>query len=970
MDDSHGAPPVGGVPRAAVLSPAGLRPGSSVAGLRAPAGRGSLCPAVADPMAAAAMPPPPPRPPAAKGRGASTVRGGKSSSASTVRGAKATASTGRGAKATASTGRGGKGADSTGRGGKTTSARGGKTPSARGGKTTSTSSIPDGGNGAVDADWTEGLAAEVDVDDGAAATQNSSSGQVPAHIEFQAVLESQGQSNNDGLELLDDLSQSEEGFTGLMHDAIGLDDFTQPVDAKEEEMEEDVVEVLKGRGGNYSVAEDEALVSAWENITTDRVTGKDQPGGTYWQCVADYFHANCKVPTYRSVGSISHRWKSIQECCTRSSGCVENVDRQQPSGMTIEDRQGVTQELYKQRDPSGRGFAMLHCWQMLKHNEKWINRDKDSHPLKKRASSELEFDDYVDDDDESGRSTTPSSDWPVNKRPPGRKVSKERMKRGGGGGGGGEGDVFQSAVQDIIVSKKELAASRKEDKHAKMEADNQWREYIKSVEERKMAIEQERLRVQEEEAIARKEEASARREEAIAKKMKQKMKIMFMDISGLDDQQKAWVLATRGDMARKAQRASSESDNGNDGMPDSAGHARLAYFTSAARTPHGHRLTNSIVRQARGGDTDPDLEKGESPTAGATSTASLADEDRHDLPCSCGSDGPDYSCRRHYTCGLRNDVFYGMVLVSLLFAALAAFLLRRNPAPAAAAEGDTADYKLPNTSSVVWKVSLIPCSYLYFWILALSRTTGAATAFFSRVSYGALLAFAGGALVGPQAGVTVAHLTTAWAAGMAGHALAEHRLHAGFERAADEAAALTPATQSEDDRIGVSYSVFLSSLVTLGLAAGVAWLGFFPTFSDEDGPFMVMVLSSLVWVGLHLWACLANAFLLRDALVSGEFMERLYFYYMASFIPGLVFFAVSTWLCVYCFGAEMMAMAAFLGYILAVNAHRMEILAREKRESPGHHGEEDKEPASAVELEVEPGDHGEEDKEPASAAST
>ncbi|TVU37814.1 hypothetical protein EJB05_11151 [Eragrostis curvula] len=139
----------------------------------------------------------------------------------------------------------------------------------------------------------------------------------------------------------------------------------------------------------------------------------------------------------------SHRWKSIQECCTRWSGCVENVDWQQPSGMTTEDRQNITQELYKQRDPNGRGFAMLHCWQMLKHNEKWINRDKDSHPLKKRGSSELEFDDYADDDDESGRSTTPSSDWPANKRPPGKKVSKERMKRGGGGGGGeGKGMCF------------------------------------------------------------------------------------------------------------------------------------------------------------------------------------------------------------------------------------------------------------------------------------------------------------------------------------------------------------------------------------------------------------------------------------------------------------------------------------------------------------------------------------------------
>lgn len=72
----------------------------------------------------------------------------------------------------------------------------------------------------------------------------------------------------------------------MMHDATGLNDFTMPVDEQEEDIQDDdVVEVPKGRwarGGNYSVAEDEALVCAWENVSTDLVTGKDQPGASYW----------------------------------------------------------------------------------------------------------------------------------------------------------------------------------------------------------------------------------------------------------------------------------------------------------------------------------------------------------------------------------------------------------------------------------------------------------------------------------------------------------------------------------------------------------------------------------------------------------------------------------------------------------------------------------------------------------------
>ncbi|TVU26168.1 hypothetical protein EJB05_28704, partial [Eragrostis curvula] len=358
---------------------------------------------------------------------------------------------------------------------------------------------------------------------------------------------------------------------------------------------------------------------------------------------------------------------------------------------------------------------------------------------------------------------------------------------------------------------------------------------------------------------------------------------------------------------------------------------------------------------------DVDLEKCEPASDSITSTTSLADDEDDPIPCSCGSDGPDYSCRRHYTYGLTQSVFLGMILVSLLFTVLAVILLRRNPAPATAEEAG----KVPNTTAVVWKVSLLLYSYLFFWIVALSRTTGAASAFF-RLSYGALLAFAGGALVGPNAGVAVAHLHTAWAAGLVGHALAEHRVRVGFELAAGEAAARTPARWSSNDELGICYSVFMSGLVTLFLVAGVAaWMAFLPTFRDEDGDFVVASLSFVVCVGLLFWAMLANHFLLRDALVPVEFTLRLGKYYMAASVPSFVCALVSQWLWAYCFGMEMMAMAAFFGYTLGVNACCKEILAREGREQPSVIGDEpgtdqDKAPASVRDQ----------DNEPASAAST
>jgi hypothetical protein len=82
------------------------------------------------------------------------------------------------------------------------------------------------------------------------------------------------------------------------------------------------------RGSNYSVDEDEALVLAWQNVSLDPVAGKDQLGSKYWARMSEYFHANVKYPSDHSIGSLSHRWTSISECCMRWAGCMVNVKRQ------------------------------------------------------------------------------------------------------------------------------------------------------------------------------------------------------------------------------------------------------------------------------------------------------------------------------------------------------------------------------------------------------------------------------------------------------------------------------------------------------------------------------------------------------------------------------------------------------------------------------------------------------------------
>lgn len=124
---------------------------------------------------------------------------------------------------------------------------------------------------------------------------------------------------------------------------------------------------------------------AWESVSLNPVLGKDQSMKTYWKHIADHFHGIVKTPSNRSIGSLSHRWSTIQECCNHWPGCIVNVDRAQPSGVTLQDRINHIQKLYKKREPHNRAVVMLHCWMLHEHHENWINRDNDCNPLKKKA---------------------------------------------------------------------------------------------------------------------------------------------------------------------------------------------------------------------------------------------------------------------------------------------------------------------------------------------------------------------------------------------------------------------------------------------------------------------------------------------------------------------------------------------------------------------------------------------------------
>lgn len=159
---------------------------------------------------------------------------------------------------------------------------------------------------------------------------------------------------------------------------------------------------------------------------------------------------------------------------------------------------------------------MLHCWQLLKDNEKWRTRNNEPVPKKLKSCNSsytaLEEEEDDDLDDEEGGSPT------TNLRPPGRKQEKNRLKKQP------EGAMYVEVIEKMMETKKELEAEKKIDKEEK------WLE-LKAIEERKVAMEEERLRIKK------------GAEERLQKEQDQK--IMFMDTSSLDPQQMAYIETLR-----------------------------------------------------------------------------------------------------------------------------------------------------------------------------------------------------------------------------------------------------------------------------------------------------------------------------------------------------------------------------------------------------------------------------------------
>ncbi|TVU26772.1 hypothetical protein EJB05_29333, partial [Eragrostis curvula] len=266
---------------------------------------------------------------------------------------------------------------------------------------------------------------------------------------------------------------------------------------------------------------------------------------------------------------------------------------------------------------------------------------------------------------------------------------------------------------------------------------------------------------------------------------------------------------------------------------------------------------------------------------------------------------------------------FKMLLVSVLYALLTPWLLSL-----------VADQP---TTSFVWTTSLLAGSYFFVGTVSLSQTMRLPAVFF-RFSYAAMLAVAGAHFVGPVTGAAVACLSTFYAAGTFGHAVAEHRQRVGTETSAG--AVVPPPFRNEEHRerreAFLCYAFVQFAAVSFFVLARMVWVVFFPAcvsyLSDHgDEALAVAVELSFETLGLAwLWIFFVAVMLLEQALASFKTVACLG---IASLIGSLVLSCVVSivlgdrarllvmWLL-------SMAAVGFFGYCLAVHARYKQIQQR------------------------------------------
>ncbi|KAK1699490.1 hypothetical protein QYE76_016187 [Lolium multiflorum] len=270
---------------------------------------------------------------------------------------------------------------------------------------------------------------------------------------------------------------------------------------------------------------DKCLCEAWLVTSHDCINGAQQKGKVYWAKVLQQYnetkmHPPYHIPSPRTEESLRKRWNYLKQETSKFCSAVEHAVNHPVSGTGVV--LVVPRVLEKFRVTHKKGFHMVHCWDVLKDAEKWKTSFASNNEAVRNGTA-VNLD---GEDDDQGCPALPP-------RPRGHKATKADLARKA------QAIAFTQSMEKIMAGNLAALAARDEKRRLEKEAvvaiyHNLAKEVI---EVQRMDVEAKKA-----DAEAKLRDAFARRMDTEAKTRAEDTRIMLVDLSGVDDDTRAWFM--------------------------------------------------------------------------------------------------------------------------------------------------------------------------------------------------------------------------------------------------------------------------------------------------------------------------------------------------------------------------------------------------------------------------------------------
>uniref|UniRef100_A0A2N9J5B1 No apical meristem-associated C-terminal domain-containing protein n=1 Tax=Fagus sylvatica TaxID=28930 RepID=A0A2N9J5B1_FAGSY len=254
----------------------------------------------------------------------------------------------------------------------------------------------------------------------------------------------------------------------------------------------------------------------------DPIVGNQQKRNTYWDNIYEYFEKERTSCISRSANSLMHRWSTIQVKTNKFCGFLAQVERRNESGLNEQDKICRAKEMF--RSLLGAPFQFEHCWNVLRHNPKWVDHcAKEKQKKRPAATSSASEPIQLEENDASQAAF-------VNlERPLGRKSEKARLNKRK------SSDSLCANLEGILTDMQEAKKLKSDGKKEILERACSQTEQLIQI--RKAEVDNAKARDQ--------ELIQLKQEKIKLERAKQEMEIIMMDISSLTAQQQHYIRQRR-----------------------------------------------------------------------------------------------------------------------------------------------------------------------------------------------------------------------------------------------------------------------------------------------------------------------------------------------------------------------------------------------------------------------------------------